>query len=224
MTRTPAKPHSRAVEDYIKAIYKLGLAGEKATTNALAERLSLGRGTVSGMLTQLAAKGLVEHRPYYGVQLTPAGDQLATRIIRRHRLIELFLVQTLGLGWDEVDGDAEQLEHAVSNRLIDRIDELLGRPEIDPHGAPIPSPDGQMAQQDFTPLIDLKPGTACRVRRVPDGNPKLLQHLSQQGLALNAKVRIVSADPFGVVHLSVGRRNVHLTSDIARQIHVVADP
>lgn len=220
MNAAPSKPHSRAVEDYIKTIYKLDLAGEKPTTKAIAGKLGLGRGTVSGMLSHLADRGLVERRPYYGVHLTHAGNTLAARMVRRHRLLELFLVRMLGLGWDEVDEDAERLEHAVSDRLIERIDELLGRPDIDPHGAPIPDAEGQIAQQEFAALHTIEPNTTCQVRRVPDGDAKLLQHLAEQGLILNAEVSVVESGPFGVVQLTVGSRNVHLAREIAAQIRV----
>lgn len=132
---------STSIEDYIKAIYRLESGGEAATTQHIAKRLGVRMASVTGMIKHLAAEGYLRHRPYYGVKLTEKGRRVALNVIRRHRLIETFLHQTLGLPWDEVHDDAEVLEHAVSDRLIERIYVYLGRPAFDPHGAPIPKLD-----------------------------------------------------------------------------------
>jgi DtxR family Mn-dependent transcriptional regulator len=212
--------HSPAVEDYIKHIFKLTEQGEKATTKALAGRLGLGQGTVSGMLRQLAGRGLVEHQPYRGVQLTDAGRRLATQIIRRHRLIELFLVRTLDLGWDEVDRYADRLEHAVSDELVERIDERLGRPDIDPHGAPIPDAEGQIELQHFVALADLSPGQVGLVRRVSDREPGFLQYLQEQGIGLDSLLEVIAIDPFGSMAVRVEDRTAHLAREASLRIFV----
>ncbi len=220
MPARESKPPSRAVEDYIKQICKLEQQGGKVTTKALAERLSLGRGTVSGMLRQLAARDLIEHKPYYGVRLTDQGNRLAMQMIRRHRLIEQFLVETLGLGWDEVDDAAERMEHAVSDEVIHRIDEYLGHPKVDPHGAPIPTESGEIAEQDFRQLSDLQTGQTCRVRRVSDHEAGFLQYLHELGIDLDAKLEVLAIDPFGTMHVRVDDQEAHLAREATHQIHV----
>ncbi len=219
-TDGPRRPHSRAVEDYVKQIYKLTEAGDRATTKALADRMALGQGTVSGMIKQLAARGLVQHEPYYGAQLTDAGRDLAMCMIRRHRLLELFLVKTLGLGWHEVDDDAERLEHAVSDQLIEKIDDYLGHPDVDPHGAPIPTAEGQIREQDFRPLSEMEPGESGLVKRVADSESELLEFLREQGLKLNGRVKVMSAGPFGSVQVRVGKREMQLPREAAERIAV----
>ena len=211
---------SRAVEDYLKQILKLTQQGDKATTKALAERMELGRGTVSGMLKQLAARGLVDHQPYYGVRLTPEGRDLAMRVLRRHRLIELFLIQTLDLGWDEVDHHAEKLEHAVSDRLIERIDAKLGHPSIDPHGSPIPTAAGEMHSQDFCRLSALEPGQTGVVRRVSDSDAGFLQFLHEHEIRLGGPIAMVSHGPFGSVTVRVAKRELNLPREAADAIAV----
>ena len=218
---SPAPPsHSRAVEDYVKHIFKLTNQGERATTKALSERMALGQGTVSGMLKQLAERGLVEHQPYYGVTLTEHGRALAMRMIRRHRLIELFLVKTLELPWHEVDEDAERLEHAVSDQLIERIDAAMGYPEVDPHGSPIPTREGRMNPQDFHPLIDLDPGQEGIIRRVSDSDPRFLEFLHDQDIKLNDPVHVVSRGPFGSIKVRVNEQQTQLPREAAERIAV----
>jgi len=221
MTKPTSQPaHSPAVEDYIKQIYKLSHERQKATTKALADRMALGQGTVSGMLKQLAERGLVHHQPYYGVRLTDDGHRLAMNVLRRHRLIELFLVEMLGYTWDAVDEESEQLEHAVSDRFIDRIDELLGRPEVDPHGSPIPDARGRIEKQDFKPLSELAIGQIGTVRRVSDSNPKFLQYLAELGIGLEAKVEVIASGPFGSMQVRVGNQRAALPREATEQIAV----
>ena len=155
---------SSTVENYLKAIY-VGethlVGGQKLVPmGQLAAALGIAPGTATTMVKALAESGLVAYEPYNGVRLTSAGEKLAARVLRRHRLIELFLVQVMGMNWDEVHEDAEQMEHVVSDRLIERIDEMLGRPEFDPHGDPIPSADGQLAPRSRRP-VRTQPGHAC---------------------------------------------------------------
>ncbi len=223
MPQPPAPSHSPAVEDYIKQIFKLTEQGEKATTAELAERLGLGRGTVSGMLRHLGQRGLVEHRPYHGVRLCRPGRTLAMRMIRRHRLLELFLVKTLDFGWDEVDAIAERLEHAVSDTLIERIDEKLGRPEFDPHGAPIPSAAGKLDTPDLRCLADLDPGDSGTVRRVSDRDPGFLKYLRDHAIGLRCRLKVIAVDPFGLMHVKAGRQTTHLAREAAQRVFVSPD-
>lgn len=223
MTHASKPNHSSAVEDYVKHIYKLTRHGERATTKQLAERMDLEQGTVSGMLRQLASRGLVEHEPYYGVTLTDDGYGLAMRQIRRHRLIELFLVKMLGFEWDEVDADAERLEHAVSDRLVERIDAALGYPQVDPHGAPIPSATGQIANLDYQTLAELAVGQGGAVRRVSDSEPTFLQHLSECEIGLGTALSVVAHEPFGAVRVRVGGREYQLPREAAQRIEVSPD-
>lgn len=147
-----------AVQDYIKTIYELEVARKRPSTKALADLLGVPMSAVSRRVKHLAAKGLLEHVPYRGVELTPKGRNLARRMLRRHRLIELLLVQTLGLGWDEVHGDAEQMEHAVSDVLIERIDRYLGHPRFDPHGGPSPDVEGKDVARRGVSIAQLTEG------------------------------------------------------------------
>jgi DtxR family Mn-dependent transcriptional regulator len=212
--------HTPAVEDYIKHIWKLVTTDRRATTKAIAERMELGRGTVTEMLQHLATRGLVQYEPYRGVELTEAGTRLALRIVRRHRLIELFLVRTLGLGWEEVHRDAEKLEHVVSDELIERMDAFLGHPDVDPHGAPIPSAAGEVAKQDFSELAGLAAGESGVVRRVSDHEPQFLKYLDEAGITLDAAVHVTEVGPYGAMKLRVGGRETHLAREGAQRIFV----
>src|SRR5437764_1618180 len=166
---------SSTVENYLKAIY-LGQSsltgGERLVSMGhIAAALGVAPGTTTTMVKALAESGLAEYEPYSGVRLTAAGEKLAGLVLRRHRLVELFLVQVMGMSWAEVHDEAEQLEHVVSERLIDRIDEMLGRPTHDPHGDPIPNPDGAIATKPLDNLLTCPIGTALRVTRIADQDP-----------------------------------------------------
>ncbi len=200
---------SEAVEDYLKAIYLLreealarGEAG-RVTTNALAERLGVEPGSVTGMLRKLAggredAPKLVLHTPYRGVELTEIGEKLALEIVRHHRLLELYLTRVLGFRWDEVHEQADEMEHVISEEFEERIDQMLGEPEVDPHGDPIPTRSGALPDQpDLVPLTVLEPGRFAQIRRVRDQNPELLRHLETLGLLPNAEVMVLERMPFG---------------------------
>ena len=179
---------SLTVENYLKAILQTGIQSEVdwVSTGQLAQALKVSPGTVTSMLKTLADSGLAVYKPYEGVSLTEAGRRLALRMLRRHRLIELFLVRTLNLKWDQVHEEAEHMEHAVSDFLIDRIDESLGRPEFDPHGDPIPSADGDMRGDtgSSVPLTRCAPDTKVKIVRVMNQNPEFLRYLSDTGLGL----------------------------------------
>ena len=212
---------STSIEDYIKVIYKLEAKEQKPTTKRIAERLGVKMASVTGMMKHLAAEGYVRHKPYHGVHLTTKGRGVALDMVRRHRLIELFLARTLGLGWDEVDADAEVLEHAVSDRLIERIYEYLGRPEFDPHGAPIPAKDGPPPLRQGVPLDQLNLGQKGRIVEVSDRDAEFLRYLTKLNLKIGSVITVRDQAPFrGPITLSIGRRKVVIGRDACSRIRV----
>jgi len=189
---------SAAVEDYLKTIYKLESRGGGAvTTTALAQRLQVSPSSASGMLSKLDAMGLATHALYRGVHLTDSGRRLALRVLRRHRLLELFLTETLGLSWDRVHDEAEVLEHALSAELEEVIAAKLGHPVRDPHGDPIPTRDGRVLEEPTENLASLPPGVIGRLVRVSDSDPQMLRHLTARGVALGDRAEVVERHPFG---------------------------
>lgn len=185
---------SLTVENYLKAILQICAAqsGEPAGTGQIATSLAVAPGTVTSMLKTLSESGLATYTPYEGVRLTPAGNALALRVLRRHRLIELFLVQTLHLTWDEVHEEAEHMEHAVSDLLVDRIDFFLGHPHVDPHGDPIPKADGSLEMPALRKLTECPTGAKFRLARVVDQSPDFLRFLTESRLSLNAVGRVLA--------------------------------
>lgn len=185
---------SLTVENYIKAIYQIAAASGQRTaaTGQLAAALDVSPGSVTSMLKTLGESGLVRYTPYEGVSLTAAGNALALRVLRRHRLIELFLVQTLKLSWDEVHDEAEHMEHAVSDFLVDRIDAFLGHPDSDPHGDPIPRADGSLDAPELRPLSQCKAGEEFRLARVVDQSPEFLRYLTELALTLGAVGKVTA--------------------------------
>lgn len=199
------------VEDYLKQILlEEEERGEaRVPTGRLAQALAVTPGTVTTMVKALSDGGLVDYEAYGGVRLTPAGRQLALHVLRRHRLVELFLVQVLGFDWTEVHDEAERLEHAVSERVIERIDEMLGRPAVDPHGDPIPSAAGEVAAGELAPLSAWKPGRRCRVARIADQEPEFLRRIERLGLRPGARLKLIAHDPAAEaleLELASGRR------------------
>jgi DtxR family Mn-dependent transcriptional regulator len=188
---------TRSVEDYLKAIYRLSPEGRPASTSDIAHLLELSAPSVSGMVKRLSELGLLEHIPYKGVQLTDAGRRAALRMVRRHRLIEAYLVEFLGYGWDAVHGEAERLEHAVSDTLVERMAAALGNPSVDPHGDPIPEPDGSIHELACTPLADLSVGATVEIRRVDERDPERLRYLAALGLVPGVVVTLRDRQPFG---------------------------
>ena len=190
---------SQTVENYLKTIYlaQAAMASEKELVpmGQLASSLGVVPGTATTMVKALAESGLVHYEPYMGVRLTPAGERLASLVSRRHRLIELFLVKVLGMSWAEVHDEAEQLEHAVSERLIDRIDEMLGRPAVDPHGDPIPSAEGQLARVDHADLLAAPQHVPLVVARVTDQDPGFLRFVEERHLKPGDPVVIEQRNP-----------------------------
>src|SRR5215471_1324054 len=177
---------SSTVENYLKAIHQgqsaLPRGQRLLPMGQVASALGVTPGTATTMVKALAESGLAEYEPYSGVRLTKAGDKLAALVLRRHRLVELFLVQVMGMSWAEVHDEAEQLEHVVSERLIERIDEMLGRPTHDPHGDPIPNPDGAMPTRELETLLTCPLGARLRVTRIADQDPDFLRFIEQHNL------------------------------------------
>ena len=186
-----------AVEDYAKAIYSLtGWGEETASTNDLAERLGVKTGSVSAMIKKLDEAGLVERVPYHGVRLTADGTRLAMAVLRRHRLLELFLAEVLDVPWERVHDEAEVLEHALSEDLTDLISAKLGDPGFDPHGDPIPDRDLEIVETETAALADLAPGDSARFVRVSDSNPEMLAYLSRCGIAVGDQLELIERQPF----------------------------
>ncbi len=216
---------SLTIENYVKTIYKICArdAQQLASTGALANQLGVSPGTVTSMLKTLSETGLAEYRPYEGVRLTASGRTLALRVLRRHRLIELFLVKTLELSWDEVHDEAENMEHAVSDFLVDRIDQYLGFPTTDPHGDPIPQADGTIETTDTTSLSQWSLGRPFRLVRVLDQTPEFLRYLSDCGLAIGTTGTITQRQPEAdIVTLRVDSEDTTLSCRAAEKLLVAA--
>lgn len=212
---------SASIQDYIKVIYALCAGDQRATTKRIAQRLGVKMASVTGMVKHLAADGLVRHKPYHGVELTEKGRREALNMIRRHRLLELFLCRTLDVGWDEVDADAEVLEHAVSDRLIERIYEYLGCPEFDPHGAPIPGRDGSIQPQRGVPLDQLPEGARGEVVEVCDRDPDFLRYLTGLNLKIGSELRVCDRAPFeGPITVALGSRRMAIGRGAGSRIRI----
>lgn len=186
-----------SAEDYLKAVYVIAQDGSPATISGLAERLGVTPASVSGMVRRLAEQGFLTHEPYAGVTLTEPGRYSALNLLRRHRVIETYLVAILGYSWDQVHAEAERLEHAASDELIDRMAERLGQPKTDPHGAPIPTRDGFVDETVYRPLDSLEGGESGRVVRVTNEDVEMLRYLDELELRPGAEVRIIARAPFG---------------------------
>ncbi len=212
------------VEDYLKCILLEGQKskGSLVTMGRIASALSVAPGTVTSMVKTLSKSGLVSYEPYSGVELTEAGRQLATHVLRRHRLIELFLVQVLGVDWSEVHAEAELLEHAVSDGLIDRMDEMLGRPSVDPHGDPIPDATGRLLEPEAASLLGCPLAQAVRVVRVIDQSRDFLRLAEREGLMPGSELTVRSRNEAAgtVVVESAAGREVSLGYQAASKIQV----
>lgn len=214
-----AEPLTRSVEDYLKVIYALSPEGRTASTSDIAHRLELSAPSVSGMIKRLSEQGLLEHIPYKGVQLTAEGRRAALRMIRRHRILEAYLVARLGYTWDAVHQEADRLEHAVSEGLIERMAEALGNPEADPHGEPIPTAEGWIEEVEATPLAEIPAGESVEVRRVTAGDPDRLRYLASIGLQPGALVTVVERQPFsGPITLRVADQERVIGHEMAESL------
>jgi DtxR family transcriptional regulator, Mn-dependent transcriptional regulator len=187
---------TRAVEDFLKAVFTLGARDARVSTNDLADLLQRTQPTVTDMAQRLTTSGLIDYQKYKGVLLTDAGQEIALKVIRRHRLIELYLVRELGYPLAEVHEEAENLEHAVSDRFIEALARRLDDPQVDPHGDIIPAADGTMAARELMPLTELAMGQPATISRLRATNADMLQHLLDRGFALGARVVIIGHDPF----------------------------
>jgi len=218
---------SLTVENYVKTIHQLATAQAEAgedsvvSTGRIAKELGVSPGSVTGMIKTLTEANLTTYTPYEGVRLTDPGRRLALKVIRRHRLLETFLVRTLQMPWDEVHEEAEHMEHAVSDRLVDRMDEYLNSPKVDPHGDPIPRADGTVPAVQGRPLKDIPAGTAFEVVRVMDQDSKFLRYLTDCGLVLGAHGKVCENRPeAGAVSVEIAGQRIILGHDAAGDVLV----
>lgn len=214
---------SRSVEDYLKAVFSLTRGGEAASTSALAEQLQIQPASVTGMVKRLAEMGLLAHVPYRGVQLTERGSVEALRVIRRHRILETYLTEALGYAWEEVHEEAERLEHAASDRLIAAMAEALGDPSHDPHGAPIPTVGGEVADRSLDTLSDAPLDRPRVIQAVRDEEAEVLRAVEAQGLIPGVEVRILSRGGDGTLSVRVGGDDGDtraIPSELATRIYV----
>ena len=212
---------TRSQEDYLKALYKLHGDSRPVPTRELAQRLGISSPSVSEMVTRLTAQGLVEHDRYRGQQLTREGRKVALELVRHHRLLEMFLVQVLGYSWDEVHEEAERLEHVISERMEQRIFELLGRPELDPHGHAIPTLSGKVRPVSERPLSECRAGERVIVQGVSDDDPARLRELERRGLLPGTHVQVVAESAFeGPIEVRMKGRRVSVPLGLARALFV----
>jgi DtxR family Mn-dependent transcriptional regulator len=225
MVGTPSGPvrdaFTRSQQDYLKSLYLLGGDEHPVPTRDLAQRLGISSPSVSEMVTRLSAQGLVEHDRYRGQQLTREGRKVALELVRHHRLLEMFLVQVLGFGWDEVHDEAERLEHVISERMEQRIFEILGRPELDPHGHAIPTLTGKVKPTSHRSLSDAHPGERLTVQRVDDDDPTKLRELERRGLVPGTRLAIVARSEFeSPIEVRVKGRRESVPLGLARAVFV----
>lgn len=212
---------SEQIENYLKNIYKLSSNEGKVTTSSLSEKLQISPASVSEMIKKLAEEGTLTHTPYKGVELTEEGKLLALRIIRKHRLWEMFLVEVLHFGWDEIDNEAERFEHIMSDKMEEKIDHALGHPSIDPHGDPIPTKDGDIHCSMSYPLNEAKEGSIVRVLRVSDSNSEMLQYVSSIGISLNKEIHVKQKMNFdNSMLVKINTKEIIISSTISASIFV----
>ncbi len=212
---------SESVENFLKAIYSLQQENERVSTNTLSEHLNITAPSVTDMAKRLNDAGLVDYLKHHGVVLTPDGEKIALHVLRRHRLIELFLVNELGYALPEVHQEAEALEHAVSNRFIEAIAQKLGDPDFDPHGDPIPTAEGIITERDLLPLSEAPVGGSYIVRRLNASNTDMLLHILERGFKLGAQATVLLRDPFyGPIRVSVDNNDAIIGSQVAQFILV----
>lgn len=216
--------YSEAIEDFLKEVYMLQQEHERVQTSMLAEALKITAPSTTEMAKKLAKANLVVHEPYRGIQLTPAGERVALEIIRNHRLIELFLVEALGFTWDEVHDEAERLEHAMSERLAQRIAEFLSNPRYDPHGDPIPTAEGNIQPRRLVPLSEWPAEDRGVIARLVDQSPAMLRYLAEKGLIVGASITVVTRDPFdGPLALRVDEHEQIIGQNVARHV-LISEP
>jgi DtxR family Mn-dependent transcriptional regulator len=218
---------SSTVENYLKAIYQgqsaLPRTERLVPMGGVAAALGVTPGTATTMVKALAESGLAEYEPYSGVRLTHAGERLAGLVLRRHRLVELFLVQVMGMSWDEVHEEAEQLEHVVSERLIERIDEMLGRPTHDPHGDPIPNTEGTITPKQLDSLLTCPLGTRLKVTRIADQDPSFLRFIEKHDLKPGQAVEVETRDAAADAVQLRGKNRITIGARAASKLLVEVD-
>ena len=215
---------TRAQEDYLKALYQLHGDHQPVPTRDLAQRLGISSPSVSEMVTRLSAQGLVEHDRYRGQQLTRDGRKVALELVRHHRLLEMFLVQVLGYSLDEVHEEAERLEHVISERMEQRIFDLLGRPELDPHGHAIPTLAGKVRPLSDRPLSECRVGEKVVVQGVSDDDPARLRELKRRGFLPGTRAEVVVASTYeGPIEVRINRKRVSIPLGLARAMFVEAE-
>lgn len=214
---------STSVEDYLKAIYDLSRESGSAATTAVAARLDVAPASVSAMVRRLTGQGMVSHQRYGGLRLTKKGRTVTLQLVRRHRVIEAYLVRALGYTWDQVHAEAERLEHAASPDLIERMASAIGEPAVDPHGAPIPTARGTLEELKHRRLSDLAPGESARIVEVEDEDPELLRYLASMRFVPGATIRCVRKEPYdGPLTIRVGSRSHIIGPPLAARIYVSA--
>jgi DtxR family transcriptional regulator, Mn-dependent transcriptional regulator len=212
---------TRSQQDYLKALYLLGGADRPVPTRELAQRLGISSPSVSEMVTRLSSQGLVEHDRYRGQQLTREGRKVALELVRHHRLLEMFLVRVLGYSWDEVHDEAERLEHVISERMEQRIFDLLGRPELDPHGHAIPTLTGKVRPVSNRPLSECGAGEKVVVQGVSDDDPGRLRELERRGLLPGTRLSVLATSEFeGPIEVRLRGRRESVPLGLARAIFV----
>lgn len=211
--KTSAQTPSRAWEDYLKIIYKLEKperTDKGVQTKELAERLMVSQASVTNMLKKLAEENHIEYAPYYGVSLTESGRKIAMKMIRNHRILETYLVERLNYSWDEVDEEAETLEHFLSDKLVTRMWQDLGQPTHDPHGSPIPSVDGTIVQTQLTPLSNIELNTQVVLERIKNRTPEELRYLTSIELHIGSEIRIKNRAPLnGPLLIEIDNEQLH---------------
>ena len=216
---------SRSIEDYLKAIYDLSREETPASTSAIAESLDIQPASVTGMVKRLAEMGLLKHLPYKGVRLTKAGHREALRVMRRHRIIETYLCERLGYPWDDVHTEAERLEHAASDDLVERMAQALDYPSHDPHGAPIPTITGDIDLKTFSTLANAPPGTKLRIQSVPDEEAKDLRSMAADGLLPGVDIRVKEEEDKDAAAINIvledsRGRSLTVKTELAKRIYV----
>jgi DtxR family Mn-dependent transcriptional regulator len=212
---------SENVEDYLKSIYKLQERGGKVSTSSLSERLGVSAPSVTEMIKKLAEEGILAYAPYKGVELTAEGRKRALKILRRHRLWELFLVEVLKYPWHEIHDEADRLEHFTSEKLERRLDEALGFPRKDPHGDAIPTTDGSIERVEYRSLSEVKTGETVTVARVNDASAQVLQYASRLGIGLKKRIKVKEHVEFdGSFRVTIGRKEQFVSAKLAENIFV----
>lgn len=210
-----------ATEDYIKAVYKLQRQSANVSTSALADKMGTSPAAVTKMLKHLAVLRWADYTPYHGVRLTPAGEKVALEVIRHHRLLELYLAQAMGYGWDEVDAEAEKLEHVISEEFEERMDALLGFPTLCPHGDPIPTREGRLSESLLRTLAECAEGETVTISRVKDTDPQVLRALTARAMHLRAAILVVERDTVdGLLTIDVGGQRYVVGPALAGSVFV----